>query len=102
MLLPQTKIIWSEILQRRYWHTAISGKAVEKSRKRVNLAVRNIVSSIQGYAIRHQNISAKEINSYRNDGTHLSDIGLRVYLNTIQGALESFFENSWSTSFSAN
>jgi hypothetical protein len=79
MLLPQTKIIWSEILQRRYWHTAISGKAIEKWRKRVNLAVRNIVSSIQRYAIRHQNISAKEINSYRNDGTHLSDIGLRVY-----------------------
>lgn len=94
MLLPQTKIIWSEILQRRYWHTAISGKAVEKSRKRVNLAVRNIVSSIQGYAIRHQNISAKEINLYRYDGTHLSDIGLRVYLNTIQGALESFLKTA--------
>ena len=59
MLLPQTKIIWSEILQRRYWHTAISGKAVEKSRKLVNLAIRNMVSSIQGYAIRHQHISAK-------------------------------------------
>lgn len=94
MLLPQTKIIWSEILQRRYWHTAISGKAIEKSRKRVNLAVRNIVSSIQRYAIRHQNISAKEINSYRNDKTHLSDIGLRVYLNTIQGALESFLKTA--------
>ena len=99
LLLPSTKIIWSEILQRRYWHRAMNGKAIEKARKRVNLAVKNIVSSIGGYTIRHCNIRAREIYLYRNDGTHLSDAGLRIYLNTIQGALESFLTTSKSNIF---
>lgn len=99
VLLPSTKIIWSEILQRRYWHRAMNGKAIEKARKRVNLAVKNIVSSIGGYTIRHCNIRAREIYLYRNDGTHLSDAGLRIYLNTIQGALESFLTTSKSNIF---
>jgi hypothetical protein len=42
------------MLQRRYWHTANSGKAIEKTRKRVNLAMRHIVGSIQGFTIRHE------------------------------------------------
>jgi len=79
-------------LQRKYWHTANSGKAIEKTRKRVNLAVRNIAGSIQGFTIRHVNIKAKEIDVYRGDGTHLSDVGLSVYLNNIQGAFESFLK----------
>jgi hypothetical protein len=48
------------MLQRRYWHTANSGKPIEKTRKRVNLAVRHIVGSIQGFTIRHVNIKTKE------------------------------------------
>jgi hypothetical protein len=35
---------------------------------------------------------ARDINLYRNDGTHLSDIGINVYLNTIQGALENLLD----------
>ena len=57
---------------------------MEKARKRVNLAVKNIVLGVGGYVIKHNNF----------DGTHLSDIGINVYLNTIQGALESFLSSS--------
>ena len=99
VLLPSTRIIWSEIFQRRYWHTAMNGKAIERARKRVNLAVKNIVLSIGGYIIRHCNIRAREILLYRYDGTHLSDAGLRAYLNTIQGALESFLRTPNSKIF---
>jgi hypothetical protein len=68
---------------------------MEKARKRVNLAVQNIVLGVGGYVIKHNNIRARNINLFRNDGTHLSDIGINVYLNTIQqGALESFLSSS--------
>ena len=40
LLLPNTKIVWSDILMRRYWHKALDGRAVERSRNRVNLAVK--------------------------------------------------------------
>ena len=56
----------------------------------MNLAVKNIILGVGGYVIRHPNIRAKENNLYRFDGTHLSNVGINVYLNTIQGALESF------------
>lgn len=67
---------------------------MEKARKRVNLAVKNIVLGVGGYVIKHNNIRARDINLFRNDGTHLSDIGINVYLNTIQGALESFLSSN--------
>ncbi|CAC5391351.1 unnamed protein product [Mytilus coruscus] len=89
-LYPALKVIWSDILMRRYWHNASCGQAVEKARKRVNLRVKNLVLSIGGCAIRHSNIRAKESNLFRYDGTHLSKIGNDIYLNNLQGALEKF------------
>ena len=91
-LMPHTRIVWIDMLQRRYWHTANSGKAIEKTRKRVNLAMRHIVGSIQRFTIKHVNIKAKEIDLYRRDGIHLSYVGLSVYLNNIQDVFESFLK----------
>jgi hypothetical protein len=68
---------------------------MEKDRKRVNLAVKNIVLGVEGYVIKHNNMRARDINLFRNDGTPLSDIGINVYLNTIQGALESFLSSEF-------
>ena len=72
---------------------------MEKARKRVNLAVKNIVLGVGGYVIKHNNMRARDINLFRNDGTHLFDIGINVYLNTIQGALESFLSSSGPSVF---
>ena len=97
--MPNTLIVWSDILQRRYWHNANNGKSIEKTRNRVNLLVRNQVISIGGCAIRHCNLRAREVNLYRNDGTHLSNSGTEIYLNNIQGALEHFISSGGSLVF---
>ena len=98
-LMSNTLIVWSDILQRRYWHNANNGKSIEKTRKRVNLLVRNPVISIGGCAIRHCKLRAREVNLYRNDGTHLSNSGTEIYLNNIQGALEHFISSGGSLVF---
>ena len=93
VMCPNARIVWSEILMRRYWHSAQDGRALEKSRKILNLLVRNFIQTIGGCVIRHSNIRASEKSLYRFDGTHLSNTGNEVYLNNIQDAIEQFSSN---------
>ncbi|CAG2231803.1 unnamed protein product [Mytilus edulis] len=93
LLLPNTRIVWSEMLMRRYWHGATDGKAIERSRKRVNSAINNYALNDGHCVIQHPNIRAREMNLYRYDGTHLSDIGYDIYLNNIQGGIETFLSS---------
>jgi hypothetical protein len=58
LLFPNCRIIWSELLMRRYWHNAKKGTAFEKARKRVNCAIKNFVLSEGNCEIRHPNIRA--------------------------------------------
>ena len=92
-MCPNARIVWSEILMRRYWHSAQDGRALEKSRKRLNLLVRNFIQTIGGCVIRQSNIRANEKSLYRFDGTHLSNTDNEVYLNNIQDAIELFSSN---------
>ncbi|CAC5370416.1 unnamed protein product [Mytilus coruscus] len=93
LLLPNTRIVWSEMLMRRYWHDAKDGKAIERSRKRVNSSINNFVLNDGHCVIQHPNIRAREMNLYRFDGTHLSDIGYDIYLNNIQRGIETFLSS---------
>ena len=83
LLLPSTRIIWSDILMRRYWHCAHNGTAIERAPKRKNSAVNKFVTNDGHCVIHHPNIRARERNLYRFDGTHVSDIGVDIYLNNI-------------------
>lgn len=91
LLLPNTKIVWSDILMRRYWHVAEKdGKVIENMRLRVNSAIRTFIRKEGHCILRHPNIRSNELRLYRADGTHLTDLGNDIYLNNLQGALETF------------
>ena len=102
LLLPSTRSIWSDILMRRYWHCTHNGTAFERARKRINSAVNKFVKNDGHCVIHHPNIRAREKNLYRFDGTHFSDIGVDIYLNNIQGAVETFMSSNQTRSFPLN
>lgn len=78
VILPGLKIIWSEILQRRYWHYASECKSLEKAHTMVNVAIEDLVLSFDGYLLRHPNIRARMINLYSRDGAHRSKVGTSI------------------------
>lgn len=90
VLSPSTNLIWSEMLSRRYWHETLKPVIVEKARKRVNCAIRSFMKEEKQFVIRYPSIKASDVNLFRQDGTHLSPIGIGLYLNNIQAALEIF------------
>lgn len=93
-------IIWSSILPRRYWHFAPlgAGKYIEKKRTRVNAAVKNFVVANGGKFINNdQYISAKEVNLFHIDGTHLSPLGNDILLKNWKQALEMFINSDVCT-----
>jgi hypothetical protein len=78
-------IIWSSILQRRYWHYAAlgAGKLIEKKRNRVSAAVKAFVLSNGGKLINNDfYIHAKEVSLFHTNGTHLSNFGNAIFLKT--------------------
>ncbi|KAJ8306691.1 hypothetical protein KUTeg_015732 [Tegillarca granosa] len=81
--LPNTTVAWSCFLPRLFWYCARSQVAIENVRKRTN-------REISSYILKLGDLSDKETGCYRFDGIHLSDIGNDIYLNALQGALESF------------
>lgn len=90
-LLPNTKLVWSHILPRRYWHGAPlnSGKNIDKKRKRINKNISKFVTEMGGGVISHANISVANPDLFRFDGTHLSELGNRNFLNNVKSGLWS-------------
>jgi lysophospholipase L1-like esterase len=88
--LPSVTIIWSHMLSRVIWRGANRIQSVEKARKRVNAAVGQIVIAAGGKVLHNPDIDFTTPGLYRTDGVHLSDIGNDIFLNDLQGGLETF------------
>lgn len=54
---------------------------------------------VQEFSIDHgHNITAKEINLFRIDGTHMSILGNQLFFNDLQAAMQSFLQNCQTSS----
>lgn len=91
-LFSDTMIIWCDILQRRVWRGVGEriNQIMERKRKRVNGFGRNVVMSSGGrgkcFSVE---IDFSTAGFYRNDGVHLSDVGLDMLLFEIRELLLS-------------
>lgn len=89
---PGTSIVWSCILPRLKWRYSDDTAAMERSRTRINRAVIQFVVSHGGYAIKHPDFQDKHPALFSDD-CHLSFIGNDIFLNTFQGAFETFINH---------
>jgi len=93
VFVPDTTLIWSDILPRRNWGEGIELneiKRLETKRKRINRLVRKQVAVWGGKFIAHPEITHSNRSLYFNDEIHLSDWGNDIFLNVLQGGLEMF------------
>lgn len=90
--LPGTAIIWSNIMPRLKWRTSPNVVKMNRTRKRVNRFARSHLLRHNCYILKHPDFDDM-IPSLFADGVHLSLIGNDIFINSIQGALETFFSN---------
>ena len=96
-LLPSTKFIWSQILPRLKWRFSKKNDCMDKARLRINNSISSFVIRKGGHCIRYPDI-VPDHRFFNEDGVHLTDLGNEVFLNTLQGAFETFVKYGIPTS----
>jgi lysophospholipase L1-like esterase len=88
-LFPSAKLVWSSLLPRFNWRYSTRVKAMESARARINREGIKLVASRGGAFIKHPQFEAKPIQLYHSDGVHLSQLGNDLFLNNLQGSIET-------------
>ena len=85
---PDAHFIWVDILQRLHWTDSYRGDVrIERKRQRVNRFGRNLITSLpKGHFLVHD-IDIYTPGFFRNDGTHLSRVGLAMYLDAARESI---------------
>ncbi|CAN2387350.1 hypothetical protein PRIEUP_LOCUS8384, partial [Pristimantis euphronides] len=87
-LYPKMVVVWSEIVKRKSWRNARSVEKLDKARIKVNRMVSAFVTRNGGVAVRHRELEAASVNYWRQDGVHLTEVGLAFWLLDIQEGVE--------------
>ena len=88
-ILPNTLIIWSDVLPRMHYRGAQSDAKVEKARKTFNSAIKKHVSAMNGVCIRHPLIQWNTPLIFRPDGVHLNNKGNDIFINDLATGLNT-------------
>ena len=93
-MLPETRIIWPDILQRVAYRNERGRGAGHRSTRNINSYARRILSGMENcHVIRHAgSINATHQHLYHNDGIHLSDQGKVRFRSNLSEVL-LFFNN---------
>ena len=99
LMLPNTTIIWSDIMPRSNWRFAIDNSAVDLTRIRINRAIRIFVQKLGGKVIMHRDFDDQHTSLFDSDGVHLSYIGNDIFINELQSALEMFISRPYRMTY---
>ena len=89
-ILPGCPIIWSSILPRIKWR--LSEKHNKNGKNKEANHVISYFLNTNCYVIKYPDFDDKLPALFDPDGTHLSYIGNDIFINAIQGTLETFFK----------
>ena len=87
---PDVILIWSDILPRSSWRESINVKAMDQARRRLNRDMCYFLTALGHKVMKHTDFHYNESTLLHVDGVHLSFIGNDIFLNSVQGALETF------------
>lgn len=80
-------LVWSEVVPRVTWQGACDAGAVERARLTFNSRMSRFVRSWAAVIIRHRQLEGDNRGHMREDGVHLNEIGLDIFLSGLQDRL---------------
>lgn len=84
---PEVCLVWSDVVPRLVWRGSRSCVAIDKARKKLNLAVSRFVVTLGGWAVRHPTLVACRPELFLPDGVHLAPQGVSIFLEDLFAAL---------------
>jgi hypothetical protein len=87
--MPQTKLVWSDILPRLFWFGVplARNKKIDQKRKKVNRKAADVIAEVGGSIVSHNNISIHNNDFFRHDGIHLSNAGNATFIYNLTQTL---------------
>ncbi|OCT55216.1 hypothetical protein XELAEV_18003823mg [Xenopus laevis] len=73
-------IVWSEMIPRLVWRWARDHSAMERSRRKINQLMSVFIRRSGGVVVRHKVLEQAVPGHYRQDGVHLSEVGLELFI----------------------
>ncbi|OCT91870.1 hypothetical protein XELAEV_18014927mg [Xenopus laevis] len=85
---PKVVFVWSEIVSRITWFPFPEIKSLDRCQKKINSAIAKFAKGLNIFTYRHTDLELNGSGVYRDDGVHLSDIGLDIFNNGLKNAIE--------------
>ncbi|KAM4019920.1 uncharacterized protein ACNLHF_000525 [Anomaloglossus baeobatrachus] len=85
---PELVLVWSEVISRPVWRGAEGAAALERSRRTLNSRISRFVRFKAGIVVRHWQLEGDNSSLMLNDGVHLNNIGLDIFLSGLQDGIE--------------
>ena len=87
--MPNTEIIWSQILPRKTWRYSNNTKSMEDCRRKLNSSLGRYMVRHDDYYIKYPDIKPDNI-FISSDGVHLTKLGNRICFEYFAGGVRIF------------